>query len=253
MKASKFCWYELLTSDPAAALDFYQSIFGWQSQAVSMGDAPYTLISVGPDHFAGLMALPAGATGMQPSWGGYIEVEDVDAMSVRIQSDGGRELSPPRDIPGVGRFSVVTDPQGAYFYLFKNIGGDDQPANPQGTPGTVGWRELHAGNGVQAFDFYAKNFGWTKDQAMDMGELGIYQLFAAGADAVGGMMTKMPETPTPFWLYYFNVETLDAALDRVNLGGGKIVNPPMEVPGGRWIAQCLDPQGAMFALLAPKR
>ena len=59
--------------------------------------------------------------------------------------------------------------------------------------------------------------------------------------------------PMPFWLYYVNVEAIDAAAGRVKAGGGSVLNGPMEVPGSRWIVQCSDPQGAMFALLAPKR
>jgi predicted enzyme related to lactoylglutathione lyase len=88
--------------------------------------------------------------------------------------------------------------------------------------------------------------------------MGVYQLFATGGDAnrgeaVGGMMTKMPEMPVPFWLYYFNVDALDAAIVRVKNAGGQVVNGPHEVPGGSWIAQCIDPQGAMFAIVSPKR
>jgi len=66
-------------------------------------------------------------------------------------------------------------------------------------------------------------------------------------------MTKMPEAPVPFWLYYFNVDALDAAVARVTKAGGKIAMEPHQVPTGQWIAQCFDPQGAMFGLLAPKR
>ena len=107
---------------------------------------------------------------------------------------------------------------------------------------------------MSAFAFYSKLFGWTKTEAMDMGEMGVYQLFATGGStAAGGMMTKMPETPAPFWLFYFNVDSADAALKRVNDGGGKVINGPMEVPGPMWIVQALDPQGAMFAMVAPQR
>ena len=122
-----------------------------------------------------------------------------------------------------------------------------------GTPGHIGWRELHAVEGVSAWDFYASQFGWTKGEAMDMGPMGVYQLFASGDAPVGGMMTKTPETPMPHWLYYINVDAIDAAIVRVTEAGGKVINGPMEVPGGMWIVQGLDPQGALCALLAPKR
>jgi predicted enzyme related to lactoylglutathione lyase len=94
-------------------------------------------------------------------------------------------------------------------------------------------------------------FGWTKADAMPMGEMGVYQLFAIDGVPVGGMMTKMAQSPQPFWVYYFNVPEITAAEARVKSGGGQIINGPMQVPGGSWIVQCLDPQGAMFALVAP--
>jgi uncharacterized protein len=78
-------------------------------------------------------------------------------------------------------------------------------------------------------------------------------MFATGGPAVGGMMTKPPEVPMPYWLYYFNVDAIDAAMARVIKQGGKVLMGPHEVPGGQWILQCQDPQGAMFALVAPKR
>ena len=88
---------------------------------------------------------------------------------------------------------------------------------------------------------------------MDMGDMGTYQIFAWNGTPIGGMMTKPKEVPAPYWLYYFNVEALDSAIERAKAGGAKIVLEPMEVPGGSWIVQCIDPQGALFALVAPKR
>jgi predicted enzyme related to lactoylglutathione lyase len=101
--------------------------------------------------------------------------------------------------------------------------------------------------------FYSDLFGWTKADTVDMGPMGIYQLFAAGGDAIGGMMTKTPQSPAPFWLYYFNVDAIDAAVERITAAGGKVIQGPHEVPGGSWIVQALDPQGALFALVATKR
>jgi predicted enzyme related to lactoylglutathione lyase len=118
----------------------------------------------------------------------------------------------------------------------------------------VGWQELHAGDGVAAFDWYADLFGWSLARDFDMGPMGVYRLFSTGGpEATGGMMTKMPEAPAPFWAYYFNVETLDAAMDRVRNAGGKVMNGPMEVPGPMFVANCQDPQGAWFSLVAPVR
>ena len=221
------------------------------------GAPAYTILSAGDYGVGGLMAIPADAKAMgaRPCWTGYIWVENVDSAAAKLTAAGGAVRRPPSDIPGVGRFAVVTDPHGAHVILFRDSGGNPPPDPAPDTPGLVGWRELHAGDGVKAFEFYSSQFGWTKRHGMDMGAMGVYQLFGfAGSDSdAGAMMTRMPQTPGPFWLYYFNVATLDAAVDRVKAKGGKIVNGPMEVPGGQWIVQALDPEGAMFALVAPKR
>lgn len=184
---------------------------------------------------------------------GYIGVEDVDAYAARVKESGGSILRPPDDIPGVGRFAVLADPDGAVFMLFKGSSEQGPAPGALGTPGHIGWHELHAGNGEGAFAFYSKLFGWTRAEALDMGPLGVYQVFATGGSPVGGMMTRTPDTPTSFWLYYFNVEAIDAALKRTEEGGGKLLMGPRQVPGGAWIAQCLDPQGALFAMVAPVR
>ncbi len=107
--------------------------------------------------------------------------------------------------------------------------------------------------GRAAFDFYARQFGWTRDEAMDMGPMGVYQLFAAGGAPIGGMMTRSSQTPAPFWLFYFNVDDIEAAAARITGRGGQIVNGPMEVPGGSWIINALDPQQAMFAVVGPRK
>jgi len=79
--------------------------------------------------------------------------------------------------------------------------------------------------------------------------MGTYQIFSIGGAAAGGMFNKPPMVPVTFWLYYINVGDFDAAVERLKAGGGSIVNGPMEVPGGSWIVQAKDPQGAMFALV----
>jgi uncharacterized protein len=250
----KFVWYELMTTDMKAAEDFYKNVVGWSASDASMPGIEYTLFSVGDRNVAGLMTMPDGALEMKvpPAWLGYVAVDDVDDAAAKLAAEGGTVHRAPDDIPGVGRFAVVTDPHGAAFALFKGTG-EPPPPLEQMAPGNVGWHELMAGDLDSAFAFYSKLFGWSKDQAMDMGEMGVYQIFAHNEKQIGGMMTKPKEIPAPFWLYYFNVEALDAAIDRAKSGGAQVVNGPMEVPGGAWIVQCTDPQGALFALVAPKR
>jgi len=254
-----FVWYELMTSDPAAATAFYSQALGWSAADSGMPGMSYTLVSAGPARVGGIMAIPeqARAMGAAPGWIGYIAVADVDAAAARVVAAGGAVHHAAEDIPGVGRFAAMADPHGASFILFRGAPGDEAPpAAPPGTPGHVGWHELHAGDGPAAFDFYAGQFGWEKHEGMDMGPAGVYQMFGPVGSAgvsIGGIMTKTAETPHPHWLYYFNVEAIDAAVERVLGAGGKVVSGPMEVPGGRWIINGVDPQGALFALVAPKR
>jgi len=255
--ASPFVWYELMTSDATAAEAFYRSVIGWKTADAGMPGMKYTLLSAGETAIAGLMDLPAEAcaAGARPGWLGYVAVDDVDARLDRLLQAGGAVHQPAQDIPGVGRFATVADPQGAAFCLFKGSSDEQAPQPAEGTPGTMGWHELYAGDLASAWPFYASLFGWTQDEAIDMGKMGVYQMFAVGtgSPAIGGMMTCPPELPMPCWLYYVNVEAIDAAAARATAAGGQVVSGPMEVPGGSWIVQCLDPQGAMFAMVSPKR
>ena len=252
---NQFVWYELLTHDPQAATTFYGQVFGWSAKPHpgSPPEHPYLILSVGDRGVGGVMDIAASDCGedQKPHWLGYIAVDDVDATVARITEAGGAVHKPPADIPGVGRFAGVADPSGAAFMLITPMGEGQPPADPY-APGLPGWRELYADDGKAALAFYGALFGWTEDRAMDMGPMGVYHIFAAGGPAIGGMMSKPPNHPVAHWSYYFNVESVDAGIERVNAGGGKVVNGPQEVPGPMWIAQCQDPQGGMFAMVGAK-
>jgi uncharacterized protein len=253
-KQGQFVWYDVMTSDSKAAETFYRSVIGWEAKDSGMPDGAYTLFLAGSKMVSGLMPIPpdARAHGARPCWTGYIAVDDVDASAARVAAAGGSVHRAPADIPGVGRFAVVADPHGARFILFHGTGEPAGPPPAPNTPGHVGWHELHAGERESAFAFYSGLFGWTKVDSVDMGPMGIYQIFATEDAPVGGMMTKSPNIPAPFWLFYFNVDDIEAAAARTRQGGGQVLNGPMEVPGGSYIVQCTDPQGAMFAMVGPK-
>jgi uncharacterized protein len=251
---NQFFWYDILTTDTTAARKFYGDVVGWGARDSRQPGPEYTVFTVDGCGVAGLMPIPdAVRPGARPCWMGYVAVDDVDLTATRLAAEGGIIHRPPIEIPGVIRFAVVADPQGAGFLIAKGLTSDSPPQLPIGTPGTVGWRELYAQDWTSAFSFYAKMFGWTKADAIDMGPMGTYQLFAAGDAAVGGMMTKPAAIPTPHWAYYFNVTGIDAGAARVTAGGGRVVDGPHQVPGGQWIVQCADPQGAFFALVAQRR
>ncbi len=245
----RFAWYELITTDVKAAKAFYAEVMGWGALDASVPGRAYTLFTAGNAVVGGLMDLPEDArkNGGNPSWLGYVGVDDVDAAADLVERLGGAVHVAPTDVADISRFSIFTDPQTARLALFKwRDPGRAQPCALDG-PGRVGWHELLAADWEKSLAFYGELFGWQKADA-DIGEMGTYQLFSTGGQPIGGMLTKPPTIPASFWLYYFNVGDLDAAGQRVKAAGGRVLDGPFEVPGGSWIVQCTDPQGAMFAL-----
>jgi uncharacterized protein len=245
----RFVWYELMTSDTKAAKDFYSAVVGWGTKNASMPGFAYTQFTSGNATIGGLVGLPEEASkmGVRPSWIGYVGVADVNATANRIKQRGGAIYVPPNDIPNRCRFAVVADPQRAMLALRS---GETQAAE-QGAPGHVGWNELLAGDWEKVWEFYSDLFGWQKART-DTSAMGTYQSFSVGGRTMGGMFNKPPTVPVPYWLYYFNTGDIDAATKRVRVGGGQILNGPMQVPGGSWVTQCTDPQGSIFALIGKR-
>lgn len=249
----EFVWYELLTPDADAAKAFYAKVVGWSVVDPGM-DTGYALWTAGETQVGGLMGLTDDMKAMAtpPAWRGFISAPDVDDYAKRVTAAGGAVHFGPTDIPGVGRFAAVSDSAGAGFLLFKGDGQRPAPA-PYGAPGHIGWRELMAGDGAAAMAFYGQLFGWREIETHDMGPMGLYRLFGVGDVAMGGMMTKPAEAPGPVcWQYYFNVDDIDAAAERVKAAGGQVLRGPMPVPSGVWVLHANDPQGVFFALSGPK-
>jgi uncharacterized protein len=248
----RFAWYELVTVNPADAKAFYTRVMGWSAH-----DAParYTLFTASGVPVSGLMGLPDNARelGARPSWVGYVGVNDVDAAADRVGHLGGTVHVPPTNVSDISRFAIFADPQAARLALFKWLKPGPQQTMQPSAPGRVGWHELLAADSASAAAFYGALFGWQKVDADSSRETDTYQLFSAGGETIGGMLTKSPIMPVPFWLYYFNVSDIDAAAQRVEAGGGEILMGPIEVPGGSWIVECADPQGAIFALEGKRR
>jgi predicted enzyme related to lactoylglutathione lyase len=258
--ADSFIWYELMTTDADAAIDFYGHVVGWTAADhpnTTPDGVRYSILSAGGQGVGGILQLTPDMSkaGMRPIWVGYIGVADVDDAARRIREAGGSIHVPPTDIPDVGRFAMAADPGGALFYVMTPLPREDVPAPlPPQTPGLVSWRELYSSIGEKAaFDFYSGLFGWESLFDMPMGEMGTYRIFGAEGVQMGGMMDKPERIPASLWGYYVNIEGIDAAAERVKAKGGQVLMGPMEVPGGSWVVQCVDPQGANFALVALSR
>ncbi len=244
----RFAWYELMTTDVAAARIFYASVLGWGAQDASTRDLAYTLFTAANVALGGLLELPEDARkmGATPRWMGYVGVDDLEAAVMRIARLGGTVYVPPTT-SNIGRIAVVADPQMATLALVKGLKPVQRQPADLSRLGRAGWHELFATDWRKAFAFYAEIFGWREADA-EIGSSETYQLFSAGGQTIGGMFSKRATEPVAFWLYYFNVDDIDAALDRVKIAGGRILEGPLELPEGIWIVRCTDPQGAAFAL-----
>ena len=236
----RFVWHELMTTDPQAAGVFYSKVLSWKTQPSGMPD--YTLWVSGKTQAGGLMAQPESAGGV-PSWLVYIGTPDVDATTAAAERLGGKVHKPPADIPGVGRFAVLSDPQGATFAIFK------PSAVPAGAapPADFAWHELATSDVQGALAFYSELFGWSRGPAHDMGPQGTYHIIEHGGAQVGGSYKLMDTSKAPHWLTYIHVGSVDKAAAAAKAAGGKVTQEPMAVPGGR-IALILDPQGGAFAV-----
>lgn len=246
----KFVWYELTTPDSAAARRFFQAVLGWESRDGTVPGFDYSLMSAAGTDVAGIMGqtddMPAG-------WLGYIGVDDIEAACAKAIAAGAAVCVPIHPIPGVGRFTILLDPAGSRFALLEYADHFPKPTVPtHGTHGNGWWRELHASDREKAFAFYSEQFGWVEAQAMDMGPMGIYQVVAPAAGEEGNGAMFNDRGRPPFWLFYFWVDDIDTAHDAVLANGGKVVNGPMEVPGGTWVFEGQDPQGLTFALVGYK-
>ena len=243
-------WYELMTTDPAAAETFYDKVIGWSSAPFAESPMPYTLFKRSGDvQVAGLMARPEGMNA-PPFWAMYVGVPNLEKAVEQIKRLGGSEMSEVIEVPTVGRMQMLKDPQGAAFYIIQP---EPREERPEAAPevGDASWHELVTTDAPAAMAFYSEVFGWQESEVMDMGPMGKYHMFNRPIGMIGGMMNKPPQMPSsvpPHWMIYFRVPDLDAASERIIANGGKILNGPMEVPGGDRIVNASDPQGAAFSL-----
>ena len=240
-----------MTLDPLAARRFYGAVVGWTiDEAPPPGSAmDYRMIAAADQRVGGVFRLNEEMCrhGATPCWMMYLGVDDVDACVSAVVDAGGSVPMPAFDVSDVGRIAMVADPQGAHFYVMRATGPDPSTAYDPDRGGHGAWHELHASDGPRATEFYATHFGWRASSGVDMGPMGIYQLMAIKGRDMGGIMTDQ-RFERPAWLVYFRVDGIEQAARRIVEAGGQVIHGPMEVPGGGWIVNGLDPEGVMFAL-----
>lgn len=258
------CWYELGTTDLDGAGDFYGRILDWQVTDSGMEGFDYRLAQASNGLVAGMMSTAFQAGNPPPNWLIYFAVDDCDKSAAEIGTAGGSVRREPADIPGTGRFAIVSDPQGAVFGLLQpdmsRMSPEDRTkaeagegAFDQRKAGHGHWNELMSSDPQAGFAFYSKLFGWTKGQAMDMGDMGTYQLFRHRDIDIGAMM-GLGNAAVPAWLPYFGTgRPVTETAEAIRAEGGKIHHGPVEVPGPMYIAVAQDPQGAWFAVVGAER
>ena len=256
-----FIWYELMTPDPEGAKAFYEPVVGW-SMTTGHGETDDYGFLTAPDGamVGGLLRLTGemDAHGARPIWLGYLETDDVDATVREIEANGGRSLMPARDVEMAGRIAMVADPGGAPFYVMTPTpppgaeGGQSAAFEATKNPGHCGWNELMAADAARETGFYTGLFGWSLPEPMDMGAMGKYQFIAHGDVTIGAIMGTVPNAPEPRWNHYFWVPSIEQAKAAIEGNGGQVINGPMQVPGGDWIVQGIDPQGGRFSLVGGK-
>ncbi|PKN51901.1 MAG: VOC family protein [Deltaproteobacteria bacterium HGW-Deltaproteobacteria-13] len=114
-KQGEFNWCELMTTDVNAAKKFYAGLFGWEMEDMSIPGMTYTVVKAGGQGVGGIMSMPKEAQGAPPMWCAYVTVDDVDQTAQAAVKLGGKLHLPPTDIPTVGRFCVIQDPQGTFI------------------------------------------------------------------------------------------------------------------------------------------
>jgi predicted enzyme related to lactoylglutathione lyase len=252
-----FIWYELMTPDPEGSKTFYDAVVGW---TIGEEGPPeyngYRMIGRSDGgHAGGVLPLTAEMQqhGARPTWLGYIHVPDVDEKVAAIEAAGGKTWMAAMDIPNVGRVALLSDPQGAPFYVMKPIPPADDPnaVSDVFSPDAeqrVGWNELQTTDVDAARRFYGEQFGWDSGDFMDMGEMGQYRFFDHHGVRLGAAFNANGGPPAR-WRFYLRVPSVAAAKAVIEQKGGTVHMGPMQVPTGDYVLVGSDPQGAEFALV----
>lgn len=241
----RFVWHELMTADSAAAHAFYNKVLGWTSQPWEH-DPSYSMFAAASGPLGGTVAQ----SGAESGWVHYIGTPDIEATVQQAKGLGASIVKEITSIGGGGSYAILTDPQGAKFAVYTSTAelGREKPAKR----GEFSWHELATTDTEAALRFYGALFGWEKVGEHDMGPMGFYYLLGRNGNPLIGVYQPTDIPGSPAWLGYVRVKDVNKIVKKVKSAGGTLVHGPMEVPGGDWIVQFADPQGAMFAVHAVK-
>jgi uncharacterized protein len=244
-----FSWTDCSTTDQEGAKAFYAGLFGWTYDDTPAGEGVvYSMAKRDGRFVAAISPQPQQQrdAGAPPNWSSYVTVESADDTLARARELGGTVHADAFDVFEAGRMGVIQDPQGAYVLVWEpkqHIG-----AELVNAPGALTWNELGTPDLDGAAAFYGSLFGWSTEP-MEGSDPPYLVISTADGHSNGGMRAPMPPEAPPFWLVYFAVEDIDAALAKVSELGGTVLAPATDI-GIAKICVAQDPAGAVFALYA---
>jgi uncharacterized protein len=237
-------WVDLTTPDLDAALRFYGGVLGWTFEDAGEEAGHYHQAKVAGRRVAGIGPAQPGGPPMAV-WTTYLAGSDVDAQAAAVRAGGGQIVVEPMEIFDQGRMLIGQDPQGAMFGVWEaGAHHGSELVNENAAPA---WNELLTKDLDAAQSFYGSLFGYEYDHMPDMN----YSMVKVGGNVVAGMWLMgppVPEDTPPMWMNYFQLDDVDAGLERVRENGGELLRDPIDSPYGRF-APVRDPQGGVFSLI----
>ncbi len=243
-------WSELMTNDATAAAKFYSDVFGWRTEVMPMPTGEYTVANIGDAAVAGIMKKPEAE--MPVVWAFYVTVDDVDETVKQAEGLGATVVVPTMEVPTVGRFAGLQDPQGAYFMVMTYAPTETENAvdfvKSFSTHGAFSWYELRTPDPAAAMKFYSELFGWNSKSQM-MGPAMEYHTISVGEVGIGGACTPPQKDIPPHWGAYVTVDDIEATAQKIKECGGTLMMEPMDIPEVGRFTMFTDPQGGALAAI----
>ena len=267
IQIGRIVWHDLFTQDIPEARRFYAALLGWEYRVEHAtdfvwqpgGEADYPLIFFNGEAHGGFIDTRED---LRPHWVAYVRVEDVDVVTTKAQRLGARIDRDPFDAPGVGRISMIRDPQGAIICPYVPTHSFPPPS------GMFGWEELITNNIESAKMFYSELFDWqahdvdlsdtTRDRtpsdratSHDMGRHTIFTC-ASATDAIGAIrsVSVPPDSiiGSATWVTYLSTSDISATITRAKTLGASVQVAETYLPTVGRLAILVDPTGAIFGL-----
>lgn len=238
-------WFDLQTSNAAAARDFYAAVLGWTYEEQAPEYGGYAVAFKDGAVASGIGQQEPGAT-YPSAWTVYFGVANADAACAKITAAGGSLMFPPMVIGDQGRMAMCTDPTGAAFGVWEPI--KHTGAEAVNEPGAMVWCEVNTRDSARASQFYAEVFGLTIETMEMQGT--PYHMLKNNGEPVAGVLQMTPEwgDMPPHWMAYFGVTNAEEAKAAVEKNGGQVHHGPFDTPYGRMIVAA-DPQGAAVSFI----